>query len=288
MQLTIFTPTYNRAQLLHSLYESLCIQRYKNFEWIIIDDGSCDNTKDVVNTFISEGKLDLKYIYQENQGKHRAINKALELAKGKLFFIVDSDDTLTPDALEWVWAEYSKIKEYKDFAGISGLCIDQNGEKIGGGKDFGQIDTDNITFRFKMQIPGDMSEVYRTDVLREFPFPDIEGEKFCPEALIWNRIATHYKMRYIYKGIKVVKYWPDGLSANITNHRHNSPLSSMMFYSELHQSDIPFLQKVKSAINFWRFIPIKHINKVTSMRMWNLYAPICLPLGLIYHLYDKR
>lgn len=288
MLTTIFTPTYNRAHLLHVLYESLCKQTCKDFEWIVIDDGSTDHTREVMESFLQEHKLDIRYIYQENQGKHRAINKAVELAKGELFFIVDSDDYLVPDAVEWIHSEYDKIKEQKVFAGLSGLCIDQKGEKIGGGMHFEKIDTDCVTFRFKMQIPGDMSEVYRTEVMREFSFPDIEGEKFCPEALIWNRIASKYKLRYMYKGIKVVKYWPDGLSANITRHRHHSPLSSMMFYSELHQFDIPFLQKVKSAINFWRFTSWSLKGKATEMKMWDLYTPICLPLGLVYHLIDNR
>jgi glycosyltransferase involved in cell wall biosynthesis len=121
MLITVFTPTYNRAKLLKRLYDSLCVQTFTDIEWLIIDDGSVDNTEKIVNGFIAENKIGIRYIKQRNGGKHRAINHGVREAKGELFFIVDSDDWLPEDSLETINKYYQGIKDDKSFAGISGL-----------------------------------------------------------------------------------------------------------------------------------------------------------------------
>lgn len=118
---TVFTPSYNRANLLGKLYVSLCQQNFDSFEWIIVDDGSTDNTSELIESFIAENKIDIKYYRQQNQGKHVAINTGVSLARGKWFFIVDSDDYLTQDSLAMTCKYTSSIEDNYQFAGVAGL-----------------------------------------------------------------------------------------------------------------------------------------------------------------------
>lgn len=284
--ISVFTPTYNRADFLHRLYDTLILQTYKNFEWIIVDDGSKDNTKDVVSSFVKEGKINIHYVQQENGGKHRAINNGVGLATGELFFILDSDDILPNNALELVVKTYQPIKHEMSFAGVSGIDGNFDGRIIGSGLPDDSIDCNSVDIRYKFHVIGDMKEVFRTSVMKEFPFPDIEGEKFCPEALVWNRIAKKYKLRYFNKVIYLVEYQPEGLTSNIVKVRMKSPITSMMCYAEMLELNIPFKDKFKAAVNYWRFRLCYNGNsrypKIPGL--WNAVAP----LGWLMHLKDKR
>ena len=255
MLITIFTPAYNRGHLLHRVYESLCKQTFRDFEWVVVDDGSTDDTKDLSLSLPKrEGTFfPIRYFYQENGGKHRAINRGVKEAQGELFFIVDSDDMLPPEALETVAKVYEDIKDDERFAGVCGLDGTFEGKVIGSGLPQEVIDTPSVDIRFKYGVTGDMKEVFRTAVLKEFPFPEIEGERFCPEMLLWNRIATKYKLRYFNQIIYLAEYQEDGISAGIVKARMKSPIAAMMTYAELNGYDIPFVSKVKAAINYWRF-----------------------------------
>ena len=283
MIITIFTPTYNRAYSLPRLYQSLCEQTWKDFEWIIVDDGSTDNTEDLIKEYILENKISIQYIKQTNGGKHRATNNGVKLAKGELFFIVDSDDYLTADAVQWIESEYQDIQSYSEYAGLSGILTYLNGEKAGGGGYFSPIDCNAIDIRIKHHVKGDLSEIFRTDVLKEFPFPEIVGEKFCPEALVWDRIATKYIMRFVHKGIYVCEYLPDGLTAKITKIRMQSPVASCLHYSEYLQANLPLYLKIKTAINYWRFSFCKSPHKKPKISYKWLFA---LPLGWLMHVKD--
>ena len=130
-----------------------------------------------------------------------------------------------------------------------------------------------------------MAEVIRTSVFKEFPFPEIEGERFCPEALIFNRIATKYKLRYFYEKVYLCEYLEDGLTASIVKVRMKSPQTSTMFYSELFYMPIPLSQKIKAAINYWRFAYCLDNNKPKYPIGWGW---ICRPLGYLYHKKDIK
>lgn len=290
---TIFTPTYNRAYILPKLYESLCKQTCMDFEWVIVDDGSTDGTEELVCRFERFEKFDeferfpIRYFKQENGGKHRAINRGVQEARGELFFIVDSDDRLTEDAVEWIRECYDKIRGEERFAGLSGIRIRPDGSRIGGCLDYKMLDTDALSLRLVEKIDGDMAEIYRTQVLRAFPFPVFERERFCPEALVWNRIAQKYMLRYVNHGIYVCEYLPDGLTAKIDKLRHRSPLASMTYYSELMHLPISAAQKLKANINFWRFAPVRLWYRAVDMQMLNLWSIGGLPLGCLYAMIDR-
>ena len=285
MLLTVFTPTYNRAELLGRLYRSLCEQRFTDFEWVIVDDGSTDGTASVVQQFIGERRLSIKYLSQANGGKHRAINHGVRQASGELFFIVDSDDSLAPDALQTVADEWAKVGD-PAVGGVAGLDATPEGQTIGGDLPTDAIECNAIDIRNVHHVTGDLAEVFRTEVLREFPFPEIDGERFCPEALVWNRIAQRYKLRYFNKVIYIAEYQPGGLTDRIVRIRMQSPIASTMCYAELLAYDIPAKGKVKAAINYWRFrLCCKSFSKVPKLpTAWN----VLMPLGWLMHLRDLR
>lgn len=287
-KITIFTPTYNRAKLLLRLYKSLKNQSSINFEWVIVDDGSCDNTKQVVNGFIEEDAFPINYIYQNNKGKHFAINRGVKEAKGELFWIVDSDDYLPTNAIAIVQKKYNSISDNPNICGVAGRCIYKNGEIVG--NEFAEdIISTSIDIRYKKKVTGDLAEVFKTSVMKEYPFPEIKGEKFCPEALLWNRIAQVYQLLFFNIGIYIADYQVDGLTSNIVNIRMKSPVASMLTYSELASYTIPLVQKAKAFINFWRFSfnsTRQFSQKWSMMSSW--FSIIAVPIGYLLFLRDKN
>lgn len=289
--ITVFTPTYNRSHLLPRLYRSLREQTCKNFEWLIVDDGSTDNTKDVVASWMKDNiEFSIRYYQKKNGGKHTAINFGVNLAKGDLFFIVDSDDYLPETSVAivvkvWNGLIFDKSIDCLDeFAGICGLDGYKDGHIVGSGLPTDIIDTTYIDIRNRYMISGDMKEIYSTRILKDFPFPEIVGEYFCPEALLWNRIAQKYKLRYFNKVIYIAAYQDSGLTANITRIRMASPIATMMTYSEWFAYNIPVVKKIKMAINYWRFAFCTSNRDVKIASWGNLFAP----LGWLMHLNDKR
>lgn len=285
--ITILTPTYNRASLLPRLFDSLLRQTNKDFEWIVVDDGSTDDTREVVANLKEKcgGAFPMGYVYKANGGKHMAINIGAERARGELLFIADSDDLLTDDALETVANSWHDISDDKSFAGIAGLDIAMDTrEVIGSGLPQEHIDCNAIDIRYRHHVTGDMKEVFRTEVLREFPFPEFAGERFCPEQLVWFRMARRYRLRYINKPIYIADYQPDGITAGITRARMKSPSASMLTYAELAECPVPFMARVKAAINFWRFWYCRTATSVVPRiaPWWH-----CLrPLGWVMHQRD--
>ena len=275
MLLTIFTPAYNRGYCIDKLYQSLISQTDKNFEWIVVDDGSTDSTQQLIESFIEEGKIDVRYYRQDNGGKHTAINRGVANARGEFFFIVDSDDYLTPTAVEDILGYASQIADNKSFAGVSGLRIRPDGTPISRGINAPAIDATSIDIRFKHNITGDLAEVFKTSVMRKYPFPVFADERFVPEALIWNRIAADgLKLRVFNKGIYYCEYLPDGLTASITRARAKSPKASAMYYAELTRHRVPYLSKVKGAINYWRFFDKTQPDITPLQKRWIWLKPI--------------
>lgn len=287
MLITVFTPAYNRKNLLTRLYESLCKQTFKDFEWVIVDDGSTDETKELLQTLAEreETFFPLRYFYQENGGKHRAINHGVREAQGELFLILDSDDTLPPNALERIAFYYQQIKDDSAFGGVCGYMAHHNGTVIGKGCDIPVLDTNSIELRYKYHVEGDMLEVFRTSVLKEIPFPETKDEKFVPEVLVWNRIACKYKLRVFHEVVYNRDYLDGGLTDKIVKIRMNSPVASMMTYAELNSYDIPFLSKVKAAINYWRFRFCSDAAEKPKLAWWWNWTA---PFGYFMHLNDLR
>lgn len=230
--ITVFTPTFNRAYILKRLYDSLCCQTNHSFEWVIVDDGSADNTQELVDSFIfSENSFQIRYLKTENYGKHHAINKGVELAKGTLFFIVDSDDWLTPNAIERIYEIEAGIIDKKGFAGICGQKGGNNGPL---GHSFqGEILDCTYLDSKKQGIWGDKAEVYYTEVLKKYPFPVFKDEKFIPESVVWDRIAHDgFKLRYFNDVIYLCEYFEDGLTANLALNNSRYPKGRGLYLAQ--------------------------------------------------------
>lgn len=286
--ITVFTPTYNRSYIIRNLYNSLCLQSYSDFEWLIVDDGSTDDTEILINSFINSNKINIRYIKQDNGGKHRALNRGVCEAKGELFFIVDSDDYILENALERIVDQYESIMYKKDFAGLCGLKCFPDGKTVRKCENFNILDCTSLDFRYKYHHSGDMAEVFKTDILRLYPFPDFENENFCAESLIWNRIAQKYKLRYFYENIYICDYLEDGLSFSSVKNRMKSPTYAMCNYAELSKMDIPFCIKLKSYVNFWRFAFCSKWNLITKIKKIGFISICLLPIGFLFHLVDMK
>ena len=223
--LTIFTPTYNRGYCLENLFNSLKNQTTFDFEWIIVDDGSTDNSEEIITKFKNSCNLfDIIYIKAKHGGKHRAINIAVNKAKGKYFFIVDSDDVIEKDAVEIIINTFDTIKNKEMFAGIAGCKGYIKKDQIIGSTFNGEyIDATSLE-REKNNIYGDKAEVFYTDLLKKYPFPEFENEFFLSEDVIWKKIAYDgYKIRWFNKIIYRVEYLNDGLSKNLIKNYNASP-----------------------------------------------------------------
>lgn len=247
--ITIFTPVYNRAYIIHALYQSLCRQTSMAFEWLIIDDGSTDNIREIVQQFVDENKICIRFFSQPNGGKHRAINRGVSLARGNLFFIVDSDDFLEDFAVERITFYADSIAENS----IAGLCFRKKNYKkneiIGSSFPDPILLSDSLTMTYKYAVTGDRAEVFKTEILSKYPFPEIAGENFVPEALIWNRLALKYKLLFIDESIYLCEYLGDGLTCNFKKNLRRNHVGFRLYYCELLSYDIvPVLSKLKAWI----------------------------------------
>jgi glycosyltransferase involved in cell wall biosynthesis len=204
---TVFTPTYNRAATLARVYDSLQYQTFRDFEWVIVDDGSEDETADLVERWRSECDFPIRYVWQPNQGKHIAFNRGVELARGEFFLTLDSDDACVPDALERLKYHWDQIptESKSAYASVTGLCVDQDGRLVGDRFPKDVLDATSIEITYRYKVRGEKWGFTRTEVLRELPFPNDGHTKFVPESLTWDVIAERYCTRYVNDVLRI--YW---------------------------------------------------------------------------------
>lgn len=221
--ITIFTPTYNRKDLIERLYQSLLQQTQKNFEWLVVDDGSTDDTEKIFEQLLSEQKpFSIRYIKQENGGKHRAINNGIKKASGELFFIVDSDDYLTENAVEKINQWIATLDGSHKWAGIAGLRGLTKNRVLGQRNTSSKFIDAKNSDRRKYNLLGDKAEVYFTDVLKQHPFPEIPGENFISEEIVWNAIARDgYYLRWFNEIIYICDYLDGGLTKDNSKDKNN-------------------------------------------------------------------
>lgn len=243
--ITVFTPTYNRAYTLPALYESLQRQTDTDFEWLVVDDGSTDDTERLFRQWVTEANdFTITYIKTPNGGKQRAVNIGVENAAGRYFWIVDSDDTLVPDSVKISAKWLRTIDDKAEFAGVSGTIATKDGRLMGETFDREYVDATSLE-RDKYNIKGDKSEIFRTELLKKFPFPSFEGEKFVPEALVWNRIATAgYKLRWFNETVYVAEYLPDGYSRNVDKNLISNWKGYSLYVKEVVFSSMPLKNRI--------------------------------------------
>ncbi len=221
--ITVFTPTYNRAFCLHQVYESLLRQTNRSFKWLIVDDGSYDNTRDLVLNWIEEGRIDINYIYQENQGMHGAYNTAYKNIDTELNICIDSDDYLTDNAIALIHEKWLR-EGGEEYAGLVGLDAKFSGELIGKSfpKHLKASSLEDLYYKYK--IPGDKKLVYRTEIVNRYPnYPSFEGENFVPHGSLFIQIDKDYKLLCLNEVLVRVEYLEDGSSNNIFKQYRKHP-----------------------------------------------------------------
>lgn len=283
--LTIFTPTYNRAYTLHMCYESLLRQTVKEFTWLIIDDGSSDNSRELVNSWIEENKINIKYYYQDNKGMHGAHNTAYELIDTELNVCIDSDDYLADNAVEKIttfWKKYGNTS----YAGIIALDADRRGEIIGTKlpENLKSATLYNLYSTYK--VSGDKKLVYRSDITRQTPsYPLFPNEKYCPLSYKYLLIDRLFPLLIMNDVLCHVEYLIDGSSMNMVKQYKSNP-QGFAFFRRVAMENAPTLKDTfRECIHYvssslmirdWRFI-----NKSPK----KLITFLSIPVGIILYAY---
>ena len=243
-KITILTPSYNRAHTLPALYESLLKQDTDVFEWLIVDDGSTDATRKLVEGWQGEGKISIRYLHKQNGGKHTALNEGIRLIESELTFIVDSDDWLPENAVEIILQYHEKYREMEGLCGYSFLRFYPDGKVNDAFYPQDEwIDT-YVNARINAGIAGDKAEVFFTDVLKRYPFPVYEGEKFVPEDLVWVQMSGPYKMVHINRCVYISDYLEGGLTRSGKRMKIHSP-KAMTERARLYLNDASVNKKMK-------------------------------------------
>lgn len=286
--LTVFTPTYNRAHLLPRLYESLCRQTSKDFLWLVIDDGSSDNTKELVQQWMEENKIEIQYHYKENGGMHTGHNAAYRLIKTELNVCIDSDDYMPDDAIEKIMKEWDNIADKSNIAGIIGLDADTNGEIIGTKIPKNLTKGSLMDLYNKHQVKGDKKLVLRTDIVREYPeYPEYEGEKLVPLGILYMMMGKDYDFVYKNEVYCIVEYQEEGSSHTIFKQYKQSP-RGFAYARKIH---IEYADKVKDKLKAYTHLISSSIFAKDITIAFNgvnpLVSGILFPAGLVLNTYIR-
>ncbi|WP_246282510.1 glycosyltransferase family 2 protein [Flavobacterium agri] len=288
--LTVFTPTFNRAYCLGQLYQSLLRQTSRDFVWMVIDDGSSDDTKELVQSWISEDKIRIEYIYQQNQGMHGGHNTAYQNITTELNTCIDSDDFMPDDAVEKIVAHWNKHKnDGANIAGMVALDAYQDGKVIGK-KIPEHLKTCKLGELYqKHNVTGDKKLIYRTEVVKKFPlYPIFEGEKFVPLGILYLMIDQEYDLIPLNEVVCIVEYLPDGSSRNIFKQYRRHPQGFAYSRTITMKYGVTFKQKFRNAIHFVaNNIQLKRISPLFK----NPNVPLTLlavPFGVIVYFYIKQ
>lgn len=283
-KITILTPTYNREYILSKAYNSLLNQTNNHFSWLIIDDGSTDNTFELVQKMIKENKIKIKYLKKENGGKHTALNYGISKINSDYLLILDSDDELSDNAIELMYKYIDKYDNDNKIAAISflkGYDKDNAVEK----KVFkNETISNNIDFRYNQGYLKDMAELYKTKILKKYPFPEYFEEKFISECIVWNKIALDYKTVYVNDIIYFCNYLNDGLSKNWLKQVINSPNGARDNALFFMNKKFKLLIRLKNCIEYgvFSFIAKKKIIKESKMKIISFISyPFCFVIAYI-------
>ena len=221
--LTVFTPAYNRAYTLPRTYESMKSQKNTDFIWLVVDDGSSDNTAELVRQWQSEENgFEIRYIYKENGGMHTAHNVAYSMIDTELNTCVDSDDALAPDAVQIIFDAWQKVKG-KGYAGLVALDSEFGGKLIGKGFPEGLTETTLYGY-YRNGGSGDKKLILRTDVVRQYPsYPTFAGERFVPLGSLYHMIDRDYKLSVLDQVVCLVEYMPDSSTNNMIRQYYRNP-----------------------------------------------------------------
>lgn len=234
MKLTVFTPTYNRKELLKRTYESMLRQSCKDFEWLIVDDGSSDNTREEVEGWIKDNLITIRYYYRENGGKMRAHNMGVELAKCPLFVCVDSDDFLTDDAVALLIENYEAYKKKYPDKNIGGVVCHKgkSATELLSDCDFPEVEISTLYGLYLKGFKGETTLMFETDILKKFPFPEIDGEKYVPEDYIYDKIDSVCVLAVVPRIVTVCELVEEGYTDSVARLKTENKIAWYLYYEQ--------------------------------------------------------
>lgn len=283
--LTVFTPTYNRAYCLNACYQSLLRQTCKDFVWLIIDDGSTDKTRELVNSWIKENRIEINYHWQENQGMHGAHNTAYELINTDLNVCIDSDDYMPEHAVEKItmfWKRYGSDK----VSGIIGLDSYTDKNIIGTELPKGLQSSTLFDLYYKYGVTGDKKLVYRTELTKQHPYPIFENEKYVGLAYKYYMLDKQYELLLLNEVLCCVEYLLDGSSLNMFNQYRKNPRGFAFYRKELMK--LPF-----TSFSFKFRQAIHYVSSSLMIKNWRLLSEtpgkmltlLAIPFGIFLYFY---
>lgn len=284
--ITVFTPTFNRSYCLGNCYNSLCRQTKKCFCWLIIDDGSTDNTKELIAVWIKEDIIPIKYVYQENQGMHGAHNTAYSLITTDYNVCIDSDDYMPDNAIEIIMKNLDELGDR--FAGIVGLDADPSGRIIGTKLPV-ELDECNLTELYhKSKITGDKKLVYRTEVIKEYPkYPIFKGERLVPLSYLYSMIDQDYKLKPVNEILVFVDYQHDGSTNNIFRQYTESPRGFATFRVSNINLSISFMYTFKNAMHLVSCAIFAEDFSLLWKSNRSFLVFLAIPFGVILNMYIR-
>lgn len=251
--ITVFSPSYNKGKTIKRTYESLLKQTSYDFEWLIINDGSTDNTDEIVKTF-NTTLFPIRYINKKNEGLNRTFNQGVQAAWGYLFFRLDTDDYVKENAIENIIRYKHLIEDNNEVCGLVFLSVFESDKLVGIHPFSEEVKRSNFfEYRYKYHAIGDRAEVIKTNVFKEIPYPVFEGEKFCPEGTMWNRIALQYDVYYVNKAIYIREYDENCITAAGAKTSINNPYGTTVYLSEILNRTKLTGNTAKMAINYYRY-----------------------------------
>lgn len=282
--LTILTPTYNRSEYLEDIFVSLQQQTNQNFEWLIVDDGSTDNTKEIAESFIKSNKIAIRYLYKKNGGKHTAVNYGLKYISTKLTVVLDSDDYFTNDAVEVIKKTYNENKNEENICGFTFLRQRKNGELFG--KVFPREGRYNFSkWRLSKISVDERCDVFYSEIMKRYPFSEYEGEKYISESTMMIKMSYQYDMICKNIDIYISDYLKGGLTDSSRRLRLHSLLGGMEYCNLSMMPGVYWKRRLKSALLYdaYGFLkdvgPKKLINDSNAPVLTMIFYPIATIIG---------
>lgn len=282
--LTVITTTYNRAYCLHQVYESLCRQTSDDFLWLVIDDGSTDNTKSLVDGWIAEGKIEIEYFFKPNGGMHTARNAAYERTSTELNVIIDSDDWMTDDGVEQIVTFWNAHRDDR-YAGMIANNISPKGKIIGSPMPAGVSECTVTDFFGKLKVSGDKKLIYRSELTKLYPYPEFPGEKFFPPSYKFRLLDRDYRMLILDVPVCVVDYNDDSMTRDKFAQYRNSPRSFAFYRNEMcaiAKSPKYIVQQMTHYIAECKLAGEKHPIRKAHRKC---YALLCWLPGMAWYVY---
>jgi glycosyltransferase involved in cell wall biosynthesis len=298
---TVFTPTYNRAHTLHRVFDSLQAQTLRDFEWLVVDDGSTDNTPELIAAWAKAADFPIRYLRQDHCGKHFAHNLAVREARGQFFMPLDSDDACVPRALERMAYRWNTIPapERASFCGVGGLSVDQHGKLVGECFPCDPLDANMRERQYVHRVGGEKCTMRLTEVVRRFPFPEIRETNFIPEGTIWLEMGKTHKIRWVNEVFRVYYVNDDGSGPTLTGRSNlaESAPGRLHYYVWLLNNDLEyFFYSPKPFLKAAVMLPVVAWLSGQSLRdalkSLNAASPrvmvwLALPAALLLYAIDK-